>query len=397
MLYFRGCQETGVFAVKRMQRLRRVDLQVSLLTAVIVIISCTGIYFLTYNLTHADMIHSLQERVLSMSNALEPDLGRDSFLEIRCAGDETRQSYLRSKKLLESVKEAAGVRYLYTAMRTEQGEYIYLVDGLPSDSEDFRHAGDPIEPEIIPELERALQGEAVLPDEIKSTSWGYIFISYLPVHVDGQVVGVLGVEFDAQHQYETYRLFRLATPLVIIASCLIAGLVAMTLFRRLSNPTFKDLATTDFLTNLRNRNAFELTVSNLGQPRTENMAVVAVDLDGLKAVNDTYGHSAGDAYIRACARVLESLAERQDRIFRIGGDEFALIFQEKGPDEIETLLEKLQERAGAGSPDVPVPLSFSAGYAFFAPLQDGNLLSTLDRADAMMYARKRERHKERKE
>ena len=68
------------------------------------------------------------------------------------------------------------------------GSLIYVVDGLPSDSDDFRHPGDEIEGEIVPELERALADERVYPTDIKDTGWGYVFVSYYPIHENDQVI-----------------------------------------------------------------------------------------------------------------------------------------------------------------------------------------------------------------
>lgn len=376
--------------MNRMQRMRRVDFQVSVLTAAIVIISCSVVYLLSYALTHADMIKSLQDRVMSIHTALEPHLQVETFQELKTIEDEQKQIYLDAKSLLESAKHTTGVRYLYTATRTAEGNYIYQVDGLPSDSPDFRHAGDPIEPEIIPELENALSGAEVLPNEIKNTSWGHIFIAYLPVHVEDSVVGVLGIEFDAAHQYKTYRIFRIVTPLVIVLACLAGGLVAMMLFRRISNPTFKDLSTMDFLTGLRGRNAFELAAQNLNKSHAlAQTALLAVDLDGLKKVNDTLGHLAGDQYIRACGNALQAVVKKPGVVYRIGGDEFVVLIPMNDQKEMEILLQSLEREVEANNRDAEIKLLYSAGYAFYDPDLDGNLYATLDRADAMMYENKR--------
>ena len=136
---------------------------------------------------------------------------------------------------------------LYTAKQNEAGEFIYVVDGLPSDAEDFRFAGDPIEPEIKGDMQRALDGEVVLPDNIKKTDWGKIFITYVPIHDGERVVGVLGIEFEAEHQYNTYRNLRLATPLIVLFACLVSAGLALVFFRRVSNPTFQDMANTCLL------------------------------------------------------------------------------------------------------------------------------------------------------
>ena len=99
------------------------------------------------------------------------------------------EEYRELKKMFENIKSVTGVRYLYTAKQADTGEYIYLVDGLPSENEDFRRVGDLIEPEIIPDIERAYQNEIVLPEEIKDTSWGNICLLYTSVSCSSSYLG----------------------------------------------------------------------------------------------------------------------------------------------------------------------------------------------------------------
>lgn len=370
------------------KRRNRVDLQVSVLTAVIVIFSCGLIFLLNYSISYHDMIEGLRDRVDSIYCYLQARLDFESFSALNCRADEGKPVYQESKALLEDVKNATGVRYLYTAARSQEGMLIYLVDGLPSDSVDFRHVGDPIEEEIIPDLERALSGTTVSPGTIKSTSWGHIFISYCPIYCGEQVIGVVGIEFDAQHQYETFLLLLVATPIVILAFCLIAVLIAVFLFRRISNPTFHDLASTDFLTGLKNRNAFETMLNNLKQADSQGMGFLSVDLDHLKLVNDTLGHAAGDDYIRDCAAVIQRALPKGTLLYRIGGDEFAVLCQDTSRQALEDraagILRAAENARREGS-----ALELSVGWAVFEGSRDQNLFDTLKRADQQMYEQKR--------
>ena len=139
------------------------------------------------------------------------------------------------KRSLEEVKEATGVRYIYTAKKTDEGKYIYLVDGLSSKSKDFRYPGDEIEAEVVKEMDRALNDEIILPQDIKHTTWGDIFVSYYPIHEGDEVVGVLGIEFSAEHQYEAFRKIRIGTPLIAAGAVILAVIIAVHLFKRISN------------------------------------------------------------------------------------------------------------------------------------------------------------------
>ena len=88
------------------------------------------------------------------------------------------------------------------------------------------------------------------------------------------------------------------------------------------------LATTDELTGLANQRGLMEVARELeatGRTRTHHLAVVYVDVDGLKSVNDAHGHAAGDALIRSVADVLRRAFRPVDTIARVGGDEFAVL------------------------------------------------------------------------
>lgn len=104
---------------------------------------------------------------------------------------------------MEEIRDIGDLRYLYTAKRNDEGTLVYVVGGLPEDTDDFRYPGDAIEPEIQSEWERALSGETVLPEKILDTDWGNIFIAYYPLHNEsGEVVGALGIEVAADIEAE---------------------------------------------------------------------------------------------------------------------------------------------------------------------------------------------------
>lgn len=144
------------------------------------------------------------------------------------------------------------------------------------------------------------------------------------------------------------------------------------------------LAYIDYLTNIYNRNALE---RDLGKRREggEGYYLIA-DLNNLKIVNDTIGHSAGDKLLQNFARLLTDAAGEDGRAYRQGGDEFAVLY--KGGDA-KRLMQDLEERCEEYNRSSAVPLSYAIGYC---PLADENFR---DAADQMMYEDKR-RKKQRK-
>lgn len=156
-----------------------------------------------------------------------------------------------------------------------------------------------------------------------------------------------------------------------------------------------ELAATDHLTGLHNRRMFHELVNShlaLAQRSSKFYALLYLDLDRFKLINDTLGHHVGDALLQAVAQRLRSMLRGSDIIARMGGDEFAvLITAMEGQADIDQLAQKLLAGLGAAYHDLaPEPLYAppSMGIAVFP--QDGHDVEVLCRhADAAMYASKK--------
>lgn len=375
------------------RRIRRVDIQVSLFMAVMVLVTTLFTFGLSYEITYADMITSLRERVQAIYTLLDGRLDESTFRGIDAPEDMASTTYRQTQQLLRFVRESTGVLYLYTAKQNERGELVYVVDGL-SEEEDFRYPGDRLEPEIEPAMRRALAGENVLPDHIQKTDWGKIFITYLPIHGEGDsVLGVVGIEFDAEHQYNTYLVLRRAAPGCIVLLCLVSVAFAVLFFRRVSNPTYQDMANTDQLTGLKSRNAFEVDLKNaIAGGAGRGSGLLVADLDYLKQVNDTLGHAVGDRYIQRAAEALRQALGSRAALYRVGGDEFAALYAHASAEQLERDEEAIKWYFEELREDWPVETSLSIGGAMFDPAQDDDLHGTYRRADAGMYEQKRESH-----
>jgi diguanylate cyclase (GGDEF)-like protein len=111
-----------------------------------------------------------------------------------------------------------------------------------------------------------------------------------------------------------------------------------------------------------------------------------IDVDGLKQLNDNFGHVLGDAALIRVAMTIQQLARNEDRLFRWGGDEFLLVTLNQTSAAVMAQLDLLNPALAA--PDA-VAVQVSYGVVEFATL--GELSDAVKRADAHMYARKRER------
>jgi diguanylate cyclase (GGDEF)-like protein/PAS domain S-box-containing protein len=149
------------------------------------------------------------------------------------------------------------------------------------------------------------------------------------------------------------------------------------------------LATHDPLTNLSNRHHLmgRLDVA-LGTVPELPVTVVFIDLDGFKAINDRFGHRAGESVLAEAARRIRSAAVSADTIARLGGDEFVIVFRVPAPKEIERVGRALRDPiplAGGGTAD----LVASIGVATRHPGEGAD--EVLARADQAMYRDKRDR------
>ena len=162
---------------------------------------------------------------------------------------------------------------------------------------------------------------------------------------------------------------------------------------RLSEQTRRDPLTS--VLNYRGLRSVLVTAMADPRLRREPLAVVAIDLDHFKHVNDVYGHAAGDAALVALARILKSAVRAGDAVGRCGGEEFVLVLPGKGASAALATAERLRaEIANAGFQFEGVPISMAAsfGIALTDPAADARgeeaVSEILRRADRALYAAK---------
>ena len=312
----------------------------------------------------------------------------ESFALLNERDDAQLPEYGQQQRVLNDIRDIANIRYLFSAKRNSQGTIVYVVDGLPLGSEDFRFINDPVEEEILPQMNTCLGGRIVGSDDILRTSWGPILFTCWPVRGDdGRVVGAVVMEFDAAglaERDDTATWYSVVLSLAIGAAFV---WLARLLLQKVSEPFYKKLAYLDFLTELGNRMAFEQDLQQLQKDMKPEdvVSIVTYDLNCLKAINDQMGHSAGDTYLRKMAGFITDIFPEPQQNYRLGGDEFATVVVGQNAQELEALLaERFNESLCTSS--LALYFSFSFGVATFDPAVDSNLHDVLHRADNSMYA-----------
>ena len=210
-----------------------------------------------------------------------------------------------------------------------------------------------------------------------------------PLKHEGSVVGVLKIVSSITHGF-TVRDIRVLE--------LMSEVVAASMFhaaRNESNILYQQ-ATHDALTGLANRTLFFDRLrrrTDPGRRQIEPLGILIIDLDGLKKINDSFGHRAGDAAIRETALRISRIPRRSDIVARLGGDEFGVILEEiTDQSDLISIVERVSRET-----DQPFRfegrsfhLTASIGHARY-PDDGRDVDSLLEEADRSMYQMKRTR------
>lgn len=198
----------------------------------------------------------------------------------------------------------------------------------------------------------------------------------------------------ASGQGEGLALFRSVLVLLYPLAFIGVGLFAVFLVAVDLAENMRMLATSDVLTGIYNRRGFEDAAERAirnAQRQRQPLAVVVADIDNFKAVNDRYGHSAGDRALRHFASRLERLVRRGDLIGRIGGEEFALLLVNTRAHHAVEVVERIRRDIAAMPVDGPdrIEMTASFGVTGLRP-GDISLAALLARADRALYRSKLE-------
>lgn len=152
----------------------------------------------------------------------------------------------------------------------------------------------------------------------------------------------------------------------------------------------------DPLTGLLNRGAFGACLvlqASKAKARTTPLAIAMIDIDHFKKLNDTHGHSAGDAVLTWIASRLRHSVRDTDLVARYGGEEFVVAFVDSDHERLDERMEAWRRAVEASvlriaNSDAPIRVTVSIGIARF-PTEAGSLSDALSRADERLYDAKR--------
>lgn len=149
-------------------------------------------------------------------------------------------------------------------------------------------------------------------------------------------------------------------------------------------------AYTDELTQLHNRRYCSEYMKKVSSENCSGYTVVSFDLNNLKTINDTYGHTNGDMLIKSAADVISETFGESGVVGRMGGDEFIAILTTSCREDVERLMKKFIENIKKKNQGQNLNLSISFGYALSSELEEKNIEKLYQMADDRMYNMKKE-------
>jgi len=164
--------------------------------------------------------------------------------------------------------------------------------------------------------------------------------------------------------------------------------------QKLQQDQLRALSMSDEMTGLHNRRGFLMLAdqhARVARRQGSPFAIVFADLNGLKTINDTLGHQAGDRSIRSVADVLRETFRDSDIIARLGGDEFVALLVNSEPAMRDTIVARVRQGLAGhnANQDPALHLSLSIGISFFDPEGPLSVADLMVEADRLMYAEKR--------
>lgn len=302
-------------------------------------------------------------------------------IEVQVMNLETLGAFMQTlSTLIVSRFELDGLWWVFSDIEMNQGLLAYLQDAPVS---------VPVLQVPTVELVKVL-GNGDLPVlQNEPTGRGLLYpldwharfgsLAWLPVTLERRVVGALVLASESAQRYHPDMDSFFLQQLAVRAS---TGLNIMWVREQL-----RQLATRDPLTGLRNRRELDALLAReisravrYGEP----LSLMFMDVDDFKAVNDTYGHDAGDACLCHVARALSGTLRNEDVVFRFAGDEFVVLL----PNQAEATARAVAQRLMTSIQDQPllhasrhIPMGVSIGLASLnpaSPVDGGQLLHLAD-------------------
>jgi diguanylate cyclase (GGDEF)-like protein len=238
-------------------------------------------------------------------------------------------------------------------------------------------------------LTREIYDRLVGEREVEPVGTAFIDWMGAPLKTAGRTIGVMAVQNYTEGIHFNQEDLNLLE--------FVSTQVAQAIDRKRMEEEIRNLSLTDELTGLYNRRGFTLLAEHevkLARREKRDMLLLFGDVDGLKAINDTFGHAQGDLALQEVSALLKNSFREADILARFGGDEFVALAVDAALENAEIISSRIQAALQAHNQeaDRTYTLSLSTGMVCYDPETACTISEMIAQADAHMYAQKQARN-----
>lgn len=326
----------------------------------------------------------LEDKSLTMCQDVTPNTSeaKEMMYAITWNEDGTKmiQVGIEPKRLLDEI-EQNNISNVVSGMPVYKGMGIVAAD---VDTQTIEGATD------SSEIGKKLEEIGIPPDRVSSDGVTVIHIKVDGSHCrcmirqDDKYIVAVTVE-DSFYLQGSIIAICIVGAYIVLASCCITYTFSKIAKERLEKEKLIYTSNTDELTRCLNRHAYENDINTL--KICDEWVYISIDLNGLKRVNDTYGHVAGDELIRAAADCMKNSFNEYGKVYRIGGDEFAVIITEN-INKFENMIHRFKSNITNWHGEFVDSMTVSYGWVFSTEGNWDSIYEISKAADERMYESK---------
>jgi len=249
--------------------------KITLSILLIIIVTIGTLTTIMYRQSYNMLVKNLAKRSIKIGEYASTKIDVEKFNNLKTVEDEKTEDYKIMRETLNDIRQTAGAKYMYTMRKNETGKYSYVVDGTSFDDKEVSHIGDM--EEIVDEgYEQANNGEPYLSKKIETLSWGTLVASYYPLKdKDGKVVGIIGVDYDVEAEYNAFLKYRMQLLVIALVLLALTALLGLMLSKRIASPIIK-------VTSLLNKTAnLDLVYDSSYEPLLKNNDEIGIMVSAL--------------------------------------------------------------------------------------------------------------------
>jgi diguanylate cyclase (GGDEF)-like protein len=380
---------------------RLIALCVIVLMVIITLIHVT-VYVTTRHIIEEQLQRSAQAVAVSIACYITEDIENyESFIRdfVDTPNKDSKYAdtayYKRMQAFFAKIKANSNVKYIYTEQRIDDKNIVFILDAEPVGASDHSPPASLNPNDQWRERVYTSGKISVGYRSVHYSRWGHLIVAYAPIFdCNEKFLGLIGVNIEAQHLFD--YLNRLQMVLFVIYTTIV-GIVCFVLIRYsnvILEPMLKDKLTGAYTKRCSEKLIHEEIAAAVKGHK--DLALMMLDLDHFKNINDTYGHGFGDIVLHSVSESIKRSLREKDYLIRYGGEEFIAVIPGVNEKRAVEIAERIRLAVEEGEifneeKSVPVKMTISIGIA---NLNDSaiSVNEFINRADQTLYHAKKNRN-----